>query len=147
MISFHAWHDLFSGMKVLLIHHTGPIPCGCLRCVSSLRDPQRSPQPFHCAFVLGLRHGLDADHLAAIDGLTRCNASASRRFAPFCGVLFSGGARGCDLRDGRHAGAGRRSDGDPPEWLAVTGTVISAVTLLLLGSMNLHAAACIDARS
>jgi nickel/cobalt transporter (NiCoT) family protein len=24
-------------------------------------------------FVLGLRHGLDADHLACIDGLTRYN--------------------------------------------------------------------------
>ena len=30
------------------------------------------------AFVLGLKHGMDADHLATIDGLTRCNAAAGR---------------------------------------------------------------------
>lgn len=40
------------------------------------------------ARVLGARHGLDADHLAAIDGLTRWNASAGRRVAPLCGVMF-----------------------------------------------------------
>ncbi|MFL6604692.1 MAG: hypothetical protein ACJ8R9_25615 [Steroidobacteraceae bacterium] len=29
-------------------------------------------------FALGLRHGLDADHLATIDGLTRFDLSAGR---------------------------------------------------------------------
>ena len=28
--------------------------------------------------MLGIKHGLDADHLAAIDGLTRRNPQASR---------------------------------------------------------------------
>ena len=35
------------------------------------------------AFVLGMRHGVDADHLAAIDAMTRCNArGAARAGAP-----------------------------------------------------------------
>ena len=32
-------------------------------------------------FLLGLKHGFDADHLATIDGLTRVNARAGRPFA------------------------------------------------------------------
>src|SRR5260221_715144 len=39
-------------------------------------------------FVLGLKHGLDPDHLVAIDGLTR--SSRSR----WCGLFFSLG-HGC----------------------------------------------------
>ena len=33
-------------------------------------------------FLLGLKHGFDADHLATIDGLTRYNARHGRRFRP-----------------------------------------------------------------
>ena len=40
-------------------------------------------------FVLGVKHGFDADHLATIDGLTRFNARANPRWARFCGTLFS----------------------------------------------------------
>ena len=29
-------------------------------------------------FLLGLKHGFDADHLATIDGLTRVNSRADR---------------------------------------------------------------------
>jgi hypothetical protein len=38
-------------------------------------------------FVLGVKHGFDADHLATIDGLTRFNARrnpAGRAFAAAC---------------------------------------------------------------
>jgi high-affinity nickel-transport protein len=98
------------------------------------------------AFVLGLRHGLDADHLAAIDGLTRCHASAKRRLSPFCGLLFSAGHAGVILAaaivlsmlSGRWA---------PPEWLASAGTIVSASTLLLLGFMNVRAAFTADDRA
>ena len=41
------------------------------------------------AFVLGAKHGFDADHLATIDGLTRYNARTNPRLARFCGALFS----------------------------------------------------------
>lgn len=42
-------------------------------------------------FVLGLRHGLDADHLACIDGLTRYNWRLNRPIARWVGTLFSFG--------------------------------------------------------
>lgn len=91
------------------------------------------------ACVLGARHGLDADHLAAIDGLTRWNASAGRRVAPLCGVMFLTGhaavivatALALVLLAGQFA---------PPPWLVPLGTLISAMTLIVLGSINLHAA-------
>ena len=40
-------------------------------------------------FVLGARHGFDADHLATIDVLTRYNARTNPALARFCGALFS----------------------------------------------------------
>ncbi|MCM3728467.1 sodium:proton antiporter [Neobacillus cucumis] len=42
-------------------------------------------------FVLGLRHGLDADHLACIDGLTRYNGRLNSPIARWVGLLFSFG--------------------------------------------------------
>ena len=39
-------------------------------------------------FLLGLRHGLEADHLAAIDGLTRLSAHGHFAHSRYCGVLF-----------------------------------------------------------
>src|SRR5579875_1337754 len=42
-------------------------------------------------FVLGLRHGLDADHLACIDGLTRYNIRMNSPIARWVGTLFSFG--------------------------------------------------------
>ena len=40
-------------------------------------------------FVLGLKHGFDADHLATIDGLTRYNARTRPGMARYCGTFFS----------------------------------------------------------
>ena len=41
------------------------------------------------AGVLGMRHGVDADHLAAIDAMTRCNAQARPALARRTGLWFS----------------------------------------------------------
>lgn len=41
------------------------------------------------ALLLGLRHGFDADHLAAIDGMTRFNTRLRPRLACACGLLFA----------------------------------------------------------
>ncbi|WP_144553271.1 sodium:proton antiporter [Bacillus sp. X1(2014)] len=49
---------------------------------------------FLLVFVLGLRHGLDADHLAFIDGQTRYNWRMGSKFAPWVGTLFSFGHGG-----------------------------------------------------
>ena len=42
-------------------------------------------------FLLGLKHGLDPDHLAAIDGLTRFNAQRRPKLSRWSGLLFSAG--------------------------------------------------------
>lgn len=42
-------------------------------------------------FALGLRHGADPDHLAAIDNLTRNCAPRRSRWTRFIGTIFAGG--------------------------------------------------------
>src|SRR3954465_693532 len=42
-------------------------------------------------FILGIRHGLDADHLAFIDGQTRYNWRIGSPIARWVGTLFSFG--------------------------------------------------------
>ena len=91
------------------------------------------------AFVLGNRHGLDADHLAAIDGLTRCNSSARRPLAAQCGVLFSAGHAGVILAMSGIFVA-MSSHVAPPAWLETAGTLVSGGTLILLGLLNLRTA-------
>lgn len=44
---------------------------------------------FALALLLGMQHGLDPDHLAAIDGLTRFNARIDAARARWCGLWFS----------------------------------------------------------
>jgi len=44
---------------------------------------------FALALLLGMQHGLDPDHLAAIDGLTRFNARVNPARARWCGLWFS----------------------------------------------------------
>lgn len=40
-------------------------------------------------FILGMRHGLEPDHLAAVDGLTLRSQCAHARWAPWMGALFA----------------------------------------------------------
>ena len=42
-------------------------------------------------YALGLKHGMDPDHLATIDGITRSNAARNPRLARWSGLLFSAG--------------------------------------------------------
>jgi high-affinity nickel-transport protein len=44
---------------------------------------------FLLMFVLGLRHGLDPDHIACIDGLTWRTLEHDTRLAPWVGTLFA----------------------------------------------------------
>jgi high-affinity nickel-transport protein len=89
-------------------------------------------------FVLGLKHGLDADHLAAIDGMTRLNARAARRLASWCGALFALG-HGAVVMAIAAAVGGAREHWQPPTWLDAAGAWISIAFLLLLGVANLRA--------
>lgn len=89
-------------------------------------------------FVLGIKHGFDADHLATIDGLTRYNARARPGLARYCGTLFSlgHGAVVMAIALGVSVLAGRW---EVPEWFGTLGAVISIAFLFALGSLNLTA--------
>lgn len=96
-------------------------------------------------FVLGVKHGFDADHLATIDGLTRCNAPTRPRLARFCGSLFSFGHGAVVVAIA--IGASLLSRGwVAPEWLESTGAWISISFLVFLGVLNLRAVYATDPR-
>jgi nickel/cobalt transporter (NiCoT) family protein len=90
------------------------------------------------AFSLGMKHGLDADHLATIDGLARFNARRNRKVARWCGVLFSAGHGavivGVSLLVGILA-----AHWEVPHWAEDLGAWISIGILVLLGLVNLRA--------
>jgi high-affinity nickel permease len=89
-------------------------------------------------FALGLRHGADPDHLAAIDTMTRNSAVRAPRLSRFVGALFAGGHTVMVLciavligllgaRFAAHAGAVER-----------IGTYVSIAVLLLLAALNVR---------
>ena len=40
-------------------------------------------------FMLGMRHGMDPDHLIVVDNITRFNATVRPERARWCGLFFS----------------------------------------------------------
>jgi len=88
--------------------------------------------------LLGLRHGFDADHLAAIDGLACHNAGRRPRLARLAGVLFSLGhglvvvAVAVTVSVLAHAW-------QAPAWLESMGVWVSVVVLTLLALVNIAA--------
>jgi len=86
--------------------------------------------------VLGLRHGLDADHLSCIDGLTRFNHSTGRRIAPWCGTLFSVGHSLMILVVATTIGVLAR-DFEPPAVFDTIATTLVVGLLLVIGTMNI----------
>jgi len=89
-------------------------------------------------FVLGIKHGFDADHLATIDGLTRFNARRNPAWAHWCGSLFSLGHGAVVLAIALVVSV--LSQGwVAPAWLELSGAWISIAFLSLLGVLNLHA--------
>lgn len=89
-------------------------------------------------FVLGLRHGLDADHLATIDGLTRFNLAGNPRLARYCGALFSLGHGTVVLLIALIVGTLAR-EWQVPGWLDAVGAWISIAFLVGLGVVNVRA--------
>ena len=87
-------------------------------------------------FVLGLRHGLDADHLATIDGLTRFNSSARPSLSRWCGTLFSAGHGVVVILVAVTAGTAAAS-WVIPTWARAFGEWVSIGFLLALGVVNL----------
>jgi len=91
------------------------------------------------AVVLGMKHGMDADHLATIDGLTRFNAAAGRKkLARLCGFLFSLG-HGVVVCIVAVATGLLFQQGAVPAWMDEVGAWVSAFFLLSLGALNLYA--------
>ncbi len=88
------------------------------------------------AFTLGLKHGLDADHLATIDGLTRFNARARPAMARWCGALFSLGHGAVVVVVAVTVGTVARQ-WEVPAWAGDLGAWISIAFLLALGLLNL----------
>lgn len=90
-------------------------------------------------FLLGLRHGFDADHLVAIDGLARVNAATRPLLARACGALFSLGHGAVVCAIAVAVGA-TRQQWNLPQWLDTLGNGISILMLLGLGLANLWVA-------
>ncbi len=95
------------------------------------------------AFVLGVRHGFDADHLATIDGLTRYNAVGNPRLSRAAGALFSLGHGVVVLLVALIAGSlatGWRT----PAWLEIVGASVSVAFLFGLAFLNVRAVLTAD---
>ncbi len=89
-------------------------------------------------FLLGAKHGLDADHLATIDGLTRFNLRHAPGRARWCGTLFSLGHGTVVIAIA--LAVGLASDHwQVPAWMEDLGTWVSIGFLTLLGVLNLRA--------
>ncbi len=89
-------------------------------------------------FLLGLKHGFDADHLATIDGLTRYNARGNAKLARMCGTLFSLG-HGCVVVLVALIVSSMASVWHVPAWLESFGTWFSILFLLGIGVVNIAA--------
>jgi high-affinity nickel-transport protein len=87
-------------------------------------------------FALGLRHGLDADHLASIDGMTRFNHGARPALARWCGALFSAGHGAIVILVATTAGTALAIHA-LPAWVVRCGEWGSVGVLLALGVVNL----------
>jgi high-affinity nickel-transport protein len=90
------------------------------------------------AFVLGLRHGVDADHLAAIDVMSRFNADSRPALARWTGVWFSCG-HGLVVLGVAFGVALMAHAWQAPAWLEPVGAWSSIAVLLALGVLNLLA--------
>ncbi len=86
--------------------------------------------------MLGIRHGFDPDHLAAIDGLTRYNSSERPVLAKMAGLLFSLG-HGLVIVPLSIYSASLAKTFDVPVWFDTFGTWVSITILLGLAVLNL----------
>jgi high-affinity nickel-transport protein len=105
--------------------------------------PQEWPALCALVFVLGLKHGFDADHLATIDGLTRFNSQKRPVLARSCGALFSLG-HGAVVIAIALVVSTLAQHWQTPAWLATFGAWISVGFLLTLGVINVNAVLCAE---
>ncbi len=90
-------------------------------------------------YALGLRHGMDPDHIATVDGITRANAARKPGLARWAGFFFSAGHGAIVILVA--VGVGLASHAwQAPAWLDAAGAWISIGFLCLLGFANLYGA-------
>lgn len=88
-------------------------------------------------FMLGLKHGMDPDHLATIDGMTRANSILRPRLSRWAGLLFSlGHGMTVILAAGVISVLARTWQ--VPDWFESLGAWISIGFLMVLGFINLY---------
>ncbi len=89
-------------------------------------------------YALGLRHGADPDHLAAIDNMTRNSIDRAPRFSRFIGTLFAGGHTIMVLAIATVVGFLGTRFAVRGQAIETAGTWISIVVLLALAALNLR---------
>ncbi|WP_315906190.1 sodium:proton antiporter [Priestia koreensis] len=92
---------------------------------------------FMFVFVLGLRHGLDADHLACIDGITRYNLDRNHRVAHWVGTCFSFGHGMVVAGVGVVLASFSRHFTFPAYFDGIV-TWVSIISLFLIGTLNVY---------
>ncbi len=90
-------------------------------------------------FVLGLRHGADPDHLAAIDNVTRNAYVKTPLLSRFAGTLFAGGHSVMVLAISALVGALGTRFAAHGALIERIGTWISIVVLLAVAALNVRA--------
>lgn len=88
-------------------------------------------------FALGLKHGMDPDHLATVDGIARSNTVHNPRLARWSGFLFSAGHGAIVILVALGVSVLARQ-WETPAWLDTLGAWISIVFLYALGLLNLY---------
>jgi len=88
-------------------------------------------------YTLGLKHGMDPDHLATVDGIARSNAARNPRLARWSGFLFSAGHGAIVILVAIAVSVLARK-WETPAWLDTLGACISIGFLYVLGLLNLH---------
>jgi len=89
-------------------------------------------------FSLGLRHGADPDHLAAIDNLTRSSITTAGRASRFVGALFAGGHSVMVLSIAALVGLLGSRLATHGHLLESAGTWVSIVTLYAIAAINIR---------
>jgi high-affinity nickel-transport protein len=89
-------------------------------------------------FLLGLRHGMEADHIAAIDGMTLRALDFGEPHAPWVGALFALGHAGVVIVLALVIGLFAASFALPPAVASVVDW-LPLLLLVLLGGWNLRA--------
>lgn len=89
-------------------------------------------------FALGLRHGADPDHLAAIDNMTRKSVGRRPLLSRFIGAIFAGGHSVMVLSIAALVGYAGTRFAAHSQTIEGAGTGISITVLLLIAALNIR---------